>query len=169
MLQSRLSTTAPCPIASPIRVLDAAGGLTTEPFVNGHLHLCKVYTLDSLGDDALRRYHGNSMGGAMNAIEKAATVKAGYRVDRLLPEIDRALRRAIAYGTSHIRAFADTDTTAGFAGIDAVMHAHDAFRSFVIRGRNSSSGQPWKMVLTQLEAFRGSNSPMPTPATTSHA
>ena len=31
------------------QVIDAKGNLVTESFVNGHLHLCKVYTLEMAG------------------------------------------------------------------------------------------------------------------------
>jgi len=108
--------------------IDAAGGLVTEGFVNGHLHLCKVNTLELLGDDALREYHAPGMGGAMTAIERAAAVKHHYRQDLLVPGIRRAVERAIAYGGSHIRAFADTDTTAGLEGVRAVMQVRDEYR-----------------------------------------
>ena len=40
-------------------VVDAAGGLVTEPFANPHLHLDKVYTLKRLDEESsLRAYHG---------------------------------------------------------------------------------------------------------------
>ena len=112
-------------------VIDAAGGLVTESFVNGHLHLCKVNTLSMLGDGALAQYHGEGMGGAMTAIELASAVKSEYRVDRLLPGIRAALDQAVRFGTSHIRAFADTDTTAGLEGVHAVMQARDEYRDRV--------------------------------------
>ena len=35
------------------QVIDAKGNLVTESFVNGHLHLCKVYTLEMAGQAAL--------------------------------------------------------------------------------------------------------------------
>ncbi len=124
------NTTNPWPEAST--TIDAGEGFVTEPFVNGHLHLCKVYTLDQLGDAALLDYHGQGMGGAMTAIEAAAAVKKNYSVDGLLPGIRRALRLAVIHGISHIRAFADTDTTAGLAGIDAVMKGRDEFRDRVV-------------------------------------
>jgi cytosine deaminase len=41
---------------SPIEgatVIDAEGGLVTESFVDAHLHLDKVNTLDRVGDDAI--------------------------------------------------------------------------------------------------------------------
>lgn len=112
-------------------MIDAAGGLVTEPFVNGHLHLCKVYTLDQLGDGALKDYHGSGMGGAMTAIEAAAAVKKKYRPERVMAGIHRALRLAVIHGTGHIRAFADTDTTARLTGIEAVMRGRDEYRHAV--------------------------------------
>ena len=60
--------------AGSASVIDAKGGLVTEPFVNGHLHLCKVYTVTKLGSDAIKTYHTSGMGGAMTAIEQAAAV-----------------------------------------------------------------------------------------------
>jgi cytosine/creatinine deaminase len=108
--------------------IDAAGGLVTESFVNGHLHLCKVNTLDLLGDAALDEYHAAGMGGAMTAIELAAAVKDRYRQDLLVPGIRRAVERAIAYGTHLIRAFADTDTRARLEGVRAVMQVRDEYR-----------------------------------------
>ena len=52
--------------------IDARGNLVTESFTNTHLHLCKVYTLQMMDEDALRDYHGADMGKAMTAIELAA-------------------------------------------------------------------------------------------------
>ena len=47
------------PGVSAAVVVDAAGGLVTEPFVNPHLHLDKVYTLQRLDEESsLRAYHG---------------------------------------------------------------------------------------------------------------
>jgi cytosine deaminase len=122
----RSAETEPSP--SSVDSIDANGGLVTESLVNGHLHLCKVNTLNLLGDDALREYHGAGMGGAMTAIELAAAVKSHYRQDLLVPGIRRAVERAIGYGTSVIRAFADTDTRAGMEGVRAVMQVRDEYR-----------------------------------------
>ena len=38
------------------KIIDAKGNLVTESFVNGHLHLCKVYTLEKAGQKALQEY-----------------------------------------------------------------------------------------------------------------
>src|SRR5665811_2031080 len=55
--------------------IDAVGNLVTESFVNTHLHLDKVFTLEQLGEAALADYQSGDMGKAMSAIEKAAAVK----------------------------------------------------------------------------------------------
>ena len=36
--------------------VNARGNLVTEAFVNTHLHLCKVYTLMMMGDEAMQAY-----------------------------------------------------------------------------------------------------------------
>ena len=60
------------------QIIDSKGNLVTESFVNGHLHLCKVFTLEMAGQAALGEYHTSSMGGAMTAIERAADFKEAY-------------------------------------------------------------------------------------------
>jgi len=52
--------------------IDAEGKLVTESFINPHLHLCKVYTFMMMEEEALKNYHGEEMGKAMNAIELAS-------------------------------------------------------------------------------------------------
>lgn len=111
--------------------IDAECGLVTEAFVNGHLHLCKVYTLDQLGDAALKDYHAAGMGGAMSAIEAAAAIKKDYRAERVAENAARAVERAIVYGTGYIRAFADTDTSARLEGVKGVMAVRDRYRDSI--------------------------------------
>jgi cytosine/creatinine deaminase len=65
-------------------LIDAEGCLVTESFVNPHLHLCKVYTLDRLNDEALKAYHGDGMGSAMHAIELAAGIKEQLDCESML-------------------------------------------------------------------------------------
>src|SRR5574341_2666092 len=88
-------------------VIDAAGNLVTESFVNPHLHLCKVYTLQMMGEEALTSYHGEGMGKAMNAIELAARVKSKYDETWIIKNVRKAVVQAARYGNTHIRAFAD--------------------------------------------------------------
>src|SRR5258708_32598385 len=64
--------------AAPVEI-DARGGLATESFVNPHLHLCKVYTLSMMDDEAARAYQsGGDMGQAIKSIELAARGKGKY-------------------------------------------------------------------------------------------
>jgi cytosine deaminase len=113
------------------QTIDAGGKLVTESFVNGHLHLCKVYTLAMMDDAALGAYTGGSMGGAMTAIELAARVKEQYDESWILENVRKALRLAVKYGNTHIRAFADTDTKARLEGIKALLKAREEFKDRV--------------------------------------
>lgn len=58
--------------------IDAQGNLMTESFANSHFHLCKVYTLQMIDEEALRDDHGADMGKAMTVIELTARVKEKY-------------------------------------------------------------------------------------------
>ncbi len=113
------------------QVIDAEGKLVTESFVNGHLHLCKVYTLSMLDDEALDAYSSGSMGGAMTAIELAARVKERYDAGWIIENVRRAVRLANRFGNTHIRAFADTDTKAKLEGIKALLQAREEFKDRV--------------------------------------
>ncbi len=112
-------------------VVAADGRLVTESFVNGHLHLDKVYTLGMAGDAALEAYTAGSMGSAMTGIELARVVKDSYDAAWILPNVRRALMEAVRFGTLHIQAFADVDTTAGLEGVRAVLAAREEFRDLL--------------------------------------
>ncbi|GIV66984.1 MAG: amidohydrolase family protein [Chloroflexota bacterium] len=113
------------------QILDADGHLVTESFVNGHLHLCKVYTLSMMDDEALGAYTGEAMGGAMTAIELAARVKEKYDESWIIENVRKAVKLAIRFGNTHIRAFADTDTKARLEGVKALIRAREEFRGKV--------------------------------------
>lgn len=113
------------------KIIDAEGKLVTESFVNGHLHLCKVYTLEMAGQDALSSYHGGTMGGAMTAIEQASRVKERYDERWIIENVRKACLLAQKYGNTHIRAFADTDTKAKLEGVKALIKAREEFRDIV--------------------------------------
>ncbi|MFW5786296.1 MAG: amidohydrolase family protein [bacterium] len=108
--------------------IDAKGNLVTEPFVNGHLHLDKVYTLERLGGEALKAYQSSGMGGAMTAIELAAAVKNDYDQSWIVPNVRRAVERAVSFGNTHIRAFADVDTTGKLEGVKALLQVRDEMK-----------------------------------------
>jgi cytosine deaminase len=111
--------------------IDAGGRLVTESFVNGHLHLCKVYTLTMVPQEALTSYQGGAMGGAMTAIELASIVKEKYDERWIVENVRKAARLAIRYGNTHIRAFADTDTKARLEGVKALIKAREEFKEAV--------------------------------------
>lgn len=118
--------------SAPARqTINARGKLVTESFVNGHLHLCKAYTLTMVGDDALSSYTSGAMGGAMTAIEQAARVKEQYDQTWIIKNVRRAVELAIRFGNTHIRAFADTDTKARLEGVKALLRAREEFREQV--------------------------------------
>ena len=108
--------------------IDAGGNLVTESFINGHLHLDKVYTLEKVGMAALDSYKAGSMGGAMTAIEQAAKVKDQYEESWIIENIRTALNLAVKFGNTHIRAFADTDTKAKLVGVKAVIKAREEYK-----------------------------------------
>ncbi len=110
------------------KVIDAKGNLVTESFVNPHLHLCKVYTLMKMSENALKDYHGENMGKAMTAIELAAKVKEEYDEKWILPNVRKALNMAIENGVLHIRAFADVDSKAKLIGVKALLKAKEEFK-----------------------------------------
>jgi cytosine deaminase len=112
-------------------IIDAAGSLVTESFVNPHLHLCKVYTLQMMDEEALTAYQGEGMGKAMNAIELAARVKEKYDESWIIENVRRAVAQAALYGNTHIRAFADVDNKARLEGVKALIRAREEFKEVV--------------------------------------
>jgi cytosine deaminase len=111
--------------------IDAAGGLVTESFVNGHLHLDKVHTLDRIGDAALTAYTGDGMGSALRAIEIASAVKAEYDRSWIEPNARRAVLEAVRFGVRHVLAFADVDTSARLEGVIPLLALREEFRGIV--------------------------------------
>ncbi|MEQ8172319.1 MAG: amidohydrolase family protein [Candidatus Eremiobacterota bacterium] len=111
--------------------INADGKLVTESFCNAHLHLCKVYTLQMMDEEALKSYHGVDMGAAMTAIELAARVKEKYAVDWIIKNVRKALAHAAINGNTHIRAFADVDSKAKLIGIEALLQAKSEFKDIV--------------------------------------
>ena len=117
--------------ANASKTLNAGGNLVTESFVNPHLHLCKVYTLQMMDEEALKDYHGADMGKAMTAIELAARVKEQYDESWIIKNVRRAVADAARYGCTHLRAFADVDSKARLEGVKALIRAREEFRGVV--------------------------------------
>ena len=113
------------------QVIDAKGCLVSESFVNGHLHLDKVYTLTMAGEDALKAYNGDGMGGAMTSIEQAANFKSAYDQAWIIPNVRKACDLAVKYGNTHIRAFADVDAKAKLEGVNALLKIREEYKDRV--------------------------------------
>jgi cytosine deaminase len=111
--------------------INASEGLVSESFINPHLHLCKVYTLQMMDEAALKDYQGGDMGKAMSAIELAARVKENYDERWIIKNVRRALYEAARYGCTHIRAFADVDSKARLEGVKALIRAREEFKGIV--------------------------------------
>jgi cytosine/creatinine deaminase len=111
--------------------IDARGNLVTESYVNPHLHLCKVWTLPMMAEEALKTYQGEAMGKAMAGIELASKIKEKYAESWIVENARRALALAALNGNLHIRAFADVDSKARLEGIKALIRIRDEFRGIV--------------------------------------
>lgn len=121
------------PIGSGDREIDAGGGLVSPPFVDPHLHLDKVYTLERAGETSLERYQDETadMGDAMGAIEAASEVKDEYDDSWIRENARRAIELGVEHGVLYHRAFADTDTSAGLTGVETVLDLREEFAGVV--------------------------------------
>lgn len=106
---------------------DAEGKLVTSSFVNGHMHLEKVYTLPMMEETAIKAYTDGGMGSAMVSIDLASAIKKRYDREWIIPNVRKALNEAVKYGVLHIQAFVDVDTTGGLEGFHAVMQVREEF------------------------------------------
>lgn len=111
--------------------IDAAEGLVTESFVNAQLHMCKVYTFLTIGEEMIKLYHSPSMGESMTAHELAARIKEKYQESWIFENVKKAIMQGLKHGVTHIRAFVDTDTKAKLEGIKALLKAREEFRDVV--------------------------------------
>jgi cytosine/creatinine deaminase len=105
----RIAAIAPGLDGKAATEIDAHGNLVTESFVNPHLHLCKVWTLPMMEEEALKAYQADGMGKAMSGIELASKIKEKYAESWIVDNARRAVALAAVYGNLHIRAFADVD------------------------------------------------------------
>ncbi|MBR0841711.1 amidohydrolase family protein [Bradyrhizobium liaoningense] len=112
-------------------VVDAGGGLVTPAYVIPHLHLCKVWTLPMMSEEALEAYQGGGMSAAAKAVDLAAVVKSEYDASWIVPNARRAVALAALHGNLHIRAFADVDTKARLEGVKALLAIREEFRGIV--------------------------------------
>ncbi len=113
------------------RVLDAAGSLVTPSFVNTHMHLDKVYTLDSVGEAAIAAYTGGAMDAALASVEIASAAKDSYDEERVEANARRCLRVGLRHGLRHVLAFADVDTRAELRGVRPLLRLREEFQGVV--------------------------------------
>lgn len=109
---------------------NACGSLATESFVIAHIHLDKVLTADSAPGEALKAYQSAKMD-SKKAIEVAARVKEGYKEEDIAARARIILNRAMVYGVTHMRAFADTDSLSGLEAVKALMKLRNEFKGKV--------------------------------------
>ena len=126
-----IAAIAPRVDAKAANEIDARGNLVTESYVNPHLHLCKVWTLPMMEEEALKSYQGEAMGKAMAAVELASKVKEKYAESWIVENARRAAALAAVYGNLHIRAFADVDRKARLEGVRALIRVREEFQDIV--------------------------------------
>lgn len=131
ILDGRLAAIGPLADAEGRVEIDADGNLVTPSYVNPHLHLCKVWTLPMMSEEALNAYQGEGMGQALSAIDLASKVKETYHASWIVKNARRAVALAALHGTLHIRAFADVDGKAKLEGVKALLAVRDEFRGIV--------------------------------------
>lgn len=118
----------PAPVSTDV---DAAGNLVTEPFVDAHLHLCKVHTLELVGETALTSYTEGSMGDAGGAIALASAAKSGQTRAAVTERARSVLTESVRHGVRRVQAFADVDPTAGLTGVEALLELREEYRDWV--------------------------------------
>ena len=126
----RITAISPTPLDGAIEI-DAKQNLVTESFVDGHMHLCKVYTYRSFGDAANAEYAAGTMGGAMTGIELASKIKETYHESWIYDNARKAALEAIRHGVLHMQAFVDTDSKAKLEGIKGVMRVRDELKKVI--------------------------------------
>jgi len=126
-----IAAIAPRVDAKAANEIDARGNLVTESYVNPHLHLCKVWTLPMMEEEALKSYQGEAMGKAMAGLELASKVKEKYAESWIVENARRAAALAAVYGNLHIRAFADVDRKARLEGVRALIRVREEFQDIV--------------------------------------
>ena len=127
----RVASIGTAGVATAGSEIDARGNLVTPSFVNPHLHLCKVWTLPMMTEEARNAYQSDGMSQALSAIDLASKVKEKYDAAWILPNARRAVALAALYGTLHIRALADVDSKAKLEGVKALIAVREEFRGIV--------------------------------------
>jgi cytosine/creatinine deaminase len=108
---SRIAAVEPH-ISSDARIVDVAGRLVAPGFVETHIHLDKSCILDRCD---------MTDGGIAAAIREAAVAKANFTAEDVYARAKRTLEKAIAHGTTHMRAHVEVDPGVGLRGLAGVL------------------------------------------------
>jgi cytosine deaminase len=108
--------------------IDARGNLVCPGFVDSHLHLDKVFLAD-------RYRYENRPRIAHERIQYAITVenelKKKFTVEDVRDRAERAVRLAVANGTTVISAHVDIDQYVGLTGLKGILEARNQFKDLI--------------------------------------
>jgi cytosine deaminase len=103
--------------------IDAAGLLTTPPFVEPHIHLDKVNILDVV--------RPNVTGTLTEAIEIIWDKKRSYTVDDVVERSMKVIQKAIQNGTLHMRTHVDVDTIGGLKPLEGILALREKVKHLI--------------------------------------
>jgi cytosine/creatinine deaminase len=105
------------------RVVDAGGGLVVPSFVDSHLHLDLVYSLDVVKP--------NKSGTLIEAIRHWDEAKRRLTAADVRDRAIRAIHAEVSFGTGAIRTHVDVGTGAGLRLVEGVLAAREACKHLV--------------------------------------
>ena len=115
-----------------LTVLDANGALVTPSFVNAHMHLDKVYTLDALGDATRGRLHRRRRwAGPWSQSSWRRRSRTAMTKKTIEANARRCLLAGLRHGLRHVLAFADVDTHAELRGITPLLRLREEFHGVI--------------------------------------
>ena len=88
--------------------------LVLPAFIDGHVHLDKVYVRDDL------REHDGTLSGAIESIHER---KRRYTVEDVRARARRAIEESVSQGTTRLRSHVDVDTIGGLVPLEGVLAA----------------------------------------------
>ncbi|MEM0120313.1 MAG: amidohydrolase family protein [Thermoprotei archaeon] len=109
-------------------VIDAQGGLVCPGFIDAHIHLDKVYTLDW---DESGEEEDDKLLSTQTIIPTLRPLKAKFTEEDLLRRGRRALEESLLHGTVAHRAFVDVDSTVGLKCLSAALKLKQEFKGLV--------------------------------------
>ena len=110
----RIVDVSPGAAAGPVEVVDCRQQLVLPAFIDGHVHLDKVFIRDDLQE------HDGTLAGAIAAIHER---KRRYTVDDVRARARRAIEYSVRSGTTRLRSHVDVDTIGGLVPLEGVLAA----------------------------------------------